>query len=159
LVVFLRPRPEAAPPPIIVERQSVEDEAANPPTPLPDQLARTVENPSATPSAAATGQKPAPKANAASVSRRTLAGAFQQRQGAIQGCFKQNPSALVDTQHLSVRFDVDASGRVLSASLSPASVASQPLGACVLGVARSTNFGPQPEAVSFSIPIAARMVH
>ena len=158
LVVFLRPRPEAAPPPIIVERQSVGDEAANAATPPPDQLTRTVENPSATPSAAATGQKPASKATTASATRRTLAGAFQQRQGAIQGCFKQNPSALVDTQHLSVRFDVDASGRVLSASLAPASVASQPLGACVLGVARSTHFGPQPEAVSFSIPIAARMV-
>ncbi|HEY0467516.1 MAG TPA: protein kinase [Polyangiaceae bacterium] len=157
LVVFLRPQGQAAPAPIIVEKQSVVDETANAPSTPPDGVGSVAVKASSAPSSAAPGQKAAPKANA-SATRRTLAGAFQQRQGAIQGCFKQNPSALVDTQRLSVRFDVDTSGRVVSATLSPASVAAQPLGACVLGVARSTHFGPQPEAVSFSIPIAARMV-
>ena len=161
LVVFLRPRSEPAPAPIIVEKQSVLEEAAAAPAALRPATASSVgpagEDTAAASKATPANRQPAAKASA-SAARRTLAGAFQQRQGAIQSCFKQNPSALVDTQHLSVRFDVDPSGRVNSASLSPASVSAQPLGACVLGVARSTNFGPQPEAVSFSIPIAARMV-
>jgi hypothetical protein len=37
-------------------------------------------------------------------------------------------------------------------------VATQPVGRCILGIARATNFGPQPDPVSFSIPIAARVV-
>ncbi len=159
LVVFLRPRAEPLPAPIIVEKQSVVDDSPPPSTAAAnnESEAQVVASASTPASAAATSLKSGAKP-AASAGKRTLAGAFQQRQGAIQSCFKQNPAALVDTQHLSVRFDVDTSGRVVSASLSPAAVASQPLGACVLGVARSTNFGSQPEAVSFSIPIAARMV-
>src|SRR6478736_360108 len=157
VVVFLRPRNEIPLAPIIVEKQSLIDESAAAQPALPAAVASAT----AASIASATPSVPAPKPTAkpsSSATRRTLAGAFQQRQGAIQSCFKQKPSALVDTQHLSVRFDVDTSGRVVSASLSPAGVATQPLGTCVLGVARSTNFGPQPEAVSFSIPIAARMV-
>jgi len=161
LVVFLRPRSELPTAPIIVEKQSFIEETTAPSAAAAAQSSNAAPSvlgaTGASPSAARANPPTAPKASAAAA-RRTLAGAFQQRQGAIQGCFKQNPGALADTQRLSVRFDVDASGRVVAASLSPASVASQPLGACVLGVARSTNFGPQPEAVSFSIPIAARMV-
>ena len=162
LIVFLRPRSEAPAAPIIVEKQSmIEDPVAPakpPPAATPNSAASAVAD-SITAPGASSSSKPGVKASpSAGPARRTLAGAFQQRQGAIQSCFKQNPAALADSQHLSVRFDVDTSGRVVSASLSPASVASQPLGSCVLGVARSTNFGAQPEAVSFSIPIAARMV-
>jgi len=153
LVVFLGPSPAAPPPaPIIVEKQSVLEETA------PISAERALAATSAAAPSAAPAARQTPTKALASSSKRTLAGAFQQRQGAIQACFKQNPSALADTQHLSVRFDVASSGHVNSASLSPAGVASQPLGACILGVARSTNFGPQPEALSFSIPIAARMV-
>ncbi|MET0794663.1 MAG: protein kinase [Polyangiaceae bacterium] len=154
LVIFLRPHSEALPPPIIVERQSLTETAAQ--DALPGPSASVASEASAAPSATPAGTARASKGGAAAT-RRTLAGAFQQRQGAIQSCFKQNPNAMLNTQ-LSVRFDVDVSGRVLSASLSPASVAGQPLGACVLGVARSTHFGPQTAPVSFSIPIAARMV-
>ncbi|HKO48204.1 MAG TPA: protein kinase [Polyangiaceae bacterium] len=156
LVVFLRPHNELPPAPIIVEKQSVSDDRPAAEAP-PTGVAAAIGIPSAPPSAPQASSQLAPKASAGAT-KRTLAGAFQQRQGAIQSCFKQNPSALSDTQHLSVRFDVATSGRVVSASLSPTNVASQPLGACVLGVARSTNFGPQPETISFSIPIAARMV-
>lgn len=164
LVVFLRPTGEAAPPPIIVEKQSVlEDPPARAAEPASSEVPVVAAVESAgKPSLPATSKpmaKPASSAGASSAGKRTLAAAFQQRQGAIQNCFKQNPSALADSQNLSVRFDVDTSGKVVSASLSPAAVATQPLGACVLGVARSTNFGPQTEALSFSIPIAARIVH
>jgi hypothetical protein len=157
LVVFLRPQNGLPPAPIIVEKQSVIEDAPPASAASPGSPAATTFGTSAASSATSASRQATPKASAAGT-RRTLAGAFQQRQGAIQGCFKQNPAALVDSQHLSVRFDVDSSGRVVKASLSPASVASQPLGSCILGVARTTNFGSQAEAISFSIPIAARMV-
>ena len=157
LVVFLRPQSTPPTAPLIVEKQSVVEETPPPSVASPGSATTLVEGTSAPPSATPASRPAAPKASAAGT-RRSLAGAFQQRQGAIQGCFKQNPGALVDTQHLSVRFDVDSSGRVVKAALSPASVAAQPLGSCILGVARSTNFGSQPDAISFSIPIAARMV-
>ncbi|MEI9941422.1 MAG: protein kinase [Pseudomonadota bacterium] len=158
LVVFLRPRNEVAPAPVIVEKQSLSEETPPAPVAPPaDSATAVVTNTVAAPSATSGSRQAAAKASAGAT-RRTLAGAFQQRQGAIQGCFKQNPSSLVETQRLSVRFDVASSGRVEAASLSPSSLASQPLGSCILNVARSTNFGPQPEAISFSIPIAARMV-
>jgi len=159
LVVFLRPRTDVPLTPIILEKQSVVDDAPPPVAATPASVAAQVADTAAavTANAAPASPKAAPKGSA-SATRRTLAGAFQQRQGAIQSCFKQNPSSLGDAQHLSVRFDVDSSGRVTKATVSPATVASQPLGTCILGVARSTNFGPQPEALSFSIPIAARMV-
>ncbi len=119
LVVFLRPRSEVAPPPIILEKQSVSDDTTAAAAAPPGSVAALVVDSNAPASAAPVAQRPAPKASAG-VTRRTLAGAFQQRQGAIQGCFKQNPSAMVDTQNLSVRFDVDASGRVTqSLAVSP----------------------------------------
>jgi eukaryotic-like serine/threonine-protein kinase len=159
LVVFLRPQSDTPAAPIIVERQAVVEETPPPAAAPPaSATAASIVADTRAPASAAPASPPvAPKASAAAP-KRTLAGAFQQRQGAIQGCFKQNPNVAADTQHLSVRFDVDSSGRVAKASLSPASVAAQPLGSCILGVARSTNFGPQSEAISFSIPIAARMV-
>jgi serine/threonine-protein kinase len=150
----------SAPAPIIVEKQS-----------LVEAVPATGEaSPNAVPAASAVAGTPAASGNAATATtsaptksesgsaRRTLASAFQRRQGAIQRCFTQNPDALAETQRISVRFEIDRSGRVASAALSPASLQGQPLGGCILGVARSTDFGPQSEAVSFTIPISARMV-
>jgi hypothetical protein len=51
-----------------------------------------------------------------------------------------------------------AAGKVQQAVVTPAPVAATPLGVCIEGVARATNFGPQPEPVAFTIPIAARVV-
>ncbi|HEY3497294.1 MAG TPA: TonB family protein, partial [Polyangiaceae bacterium] len=59
---------------------------------------------------------------------------------------------------MTIRFDVDAGGNVKSASLVPSSLGATPLGQCVLGVARGTSFGPQPEPVAFSIPIVTRVI-
>jgi eukaryotic-like serine/threonine-protein kinase len=84
-----------------------------------------------------------------------LAQAFQRQGGKIQRCFEQNPGIV---QGISVRFQIDAAGKVQHAAVTPASVAATPLGACITGVARATTFAPQPEPVAFSIPIAARVV-
>jgi hypothetical protein len=86
-----------------------------------------------------------------------LARAFQRQEGKIQSCFAQS-SATGGEPPITVRFQIDASGAVGKALVSPASVAGTPLGQCIAGVAASTKFDPQPEPVSFSIPIAARVV-
>ena len=59
---------------------------------------------------------------------------------------------------MSVRIKVDATGAVQEAVVSPSSVGATPLGNCILAVVKATQFGAQPEPVSFTIPIAARVV-
>jgi serine/threonine-protein kinase len=87
-----------------------------------------------------------------------LARAFQRQEGKIQSCFQQHSTPGEAAPNISVRFQIDASGAVQNAVVSPSSVAGTPLGQCIGGVARSTKFDAQPEPVSFSIPIAARVV-
>jgi serine/threonine-protein kinase len=166
IVVFvLRPTNASAPAPIIVEKQTLIDPtptaaapSATPATAAPSAPATPVVTPPSAPASASTTATSAPAKSEPAATRRTLASAFQRRQGAIQHCFTQSPDALSETQRLSVRFDVDRSGHVVSAALNPSSMQGQPLGACILAVARSTDFGPQPDAVSFTIPISARVV-
>jgi hypothetical protein len=84
----------------------------------------------------------------------SLSSAFQRQQGRILGCFRSSPSDFSD-QPLTVRFKIDGSGAVQSAELSPPGLSNSALGACILGVARSTHFSGTGAAVSFAIPITA----
>jgi serine/threonine-protein kinase len=84
----------------------------------------------------------------------SLSSAFQRQQGRIVGCFRSHPSDFSD-QPLTVRFKIDGSGAVQSAELSPPGLSSSALGACILGVARSTHFPATGAPVSFTIPITA----
>jgi serine/threonine-protein kinase len=84
----------------------------------------------------------------------SLSSAFQRQQGRVVGCFRSNPSDFSD-QPLTVRFKIDGSGAVQSAELSPAGLSNSALGACILGVARSTHFPGTGAPVSFAIPITA----
>jgi hypothetical protein len=59
---------------------------------------------------------------------------------------------------VSVHFRIDTSGHVTSADLAPAALNGTPLGQCIIGVARGTDFGQQAEPFSFTIPITARRV-
>jgi serine/threonine protein kinase len=85
-----------------------------------------------------------------------LSRVFARKQGAVQRCFQAHTEALEGSPNVSIRFKVDASGKVQTASVQPAALNSTALGQCLTGVARSTEFGPQPEARAFSIPIHAR---
>jgi TonB family protein len=85
-----------------------------------------------------------------------LSRAFARKQGAIQGCFQTHTQNLEGNPHLAIRFSVDAAGNVTSAAVQPSALGSTALGQCLQSVARSTQFGPQPEARSFTIPIHAR---
>jgi serine/threonine protein kinase len=82
-----------------------------------------------------------------------LTRAFAGHTSAITRCFHDQH---VDTsEQLSVRFQIDVKGHVLSANVLPESAASTPLGKCIEGVARSVTFGPQPKIVTFRAPIQA----
>jgi len=59
---------------------------------------------------------------------------------------------------VSIRFQIDTAGKVTSAQVLPASVAGTALGSCIAGVAKATDFGPQSNAMTFTIPITARRV-
>jgi serine/threonine protein kinase len=127
---------------VVIDRQNADD-AIEATAPLPDTAAPPVATASAVvagpvESAPALPLKPAARAPA-ETGAAPLARAFQ-RQG------------------VSVRFQIDASGKVQQAAVTPASVAATPLGGCITDVARATTFGPQPEPVAFSIPIAARVI-
>jgi hypothetical protein len=117
---------------------------------------------SAQPSASVVGlSSNRPAATAAAPANRgvLLARAFQRQEGKIQSCFREHGASLEGDPQISVRFHVDVSGAAQNVVLSPSSVANTPLGGCITAVARATDFGPQPEAVSFAIPIAARVIH
>jgi len=85
-----------------------------------------------------------------------LSRAFGRKQGAIQGCFQAHTQNLEGSPQLAIHFSIDAAGNVTSAAVQPGAIASTALGQCLQGVARATQFGPQPEARSFTIPIHAR---
>jgi serine/threonine-protein kinase len=78
------------------------------------------------------------------------------RQDQIATCFSSRAADVSGTPGLSLRFEVDASGHVVSAHVLPPALAATPLGQCIEGVARGTDFGPQPHPVSFRIPLTAR---
>lgn len=79
---------------------------------------------------------------------------FSRRQSQIQACFakaKPEQTSVV----LQIAFQVDASGKVTSANVSPSALANTPLGTCLLNIARSTRFGALTQSASFRIPVRA----
>lgn len=89
---------------------------------------------------------------------KALSRAFQRQQGRIENCFLSHVKEVSGRPEVSVRFHVDAAGHVASAELSPAALNGTPLGQCIIGVAKGTDFGRQAEPFSFTIPITARRV-
>jgi serine/threonine protein kinase len=162
-IVLLRPSEEGSRKLLVVEKQS-DPEGAEP---APDASGEPALLGATAPRAEASAEAPAAAVTGGARSASTkgepprgapLARAFQQQEPAIQRCFQQSPETLEGTPRLSVKFNVDRDGHVVSAFLEPPSVSGQPLGHCILGIARATKFGPQKDAVSFSIPIAARVI-
>jgi serine/threonine-protein kinase len=81
---------------------------------------------------------------------------FHRRRRAVERCFTAHAASASGQPQLSVRFHVDAEGRVERAELVPAAVGETPLGQCLLEVARETDFGPQRGPLRFRIPIRVR---
>jgi serine/threonine-protein kinase len=107
---------------------------------------------------------PASAAVAASSSRASsradgadvLTRAFSRQQSQVARCFASNATDVAGSPEIAIHFGVDATGKVTSAQVLPAALASTPLGTCLAGVARATQFGPQAHDMSFKIPIVAR---
>ncbi len=85
-----------------------------------------------------------------------LTRAFAHREADVARCFDAQGPDMPGAPTLAIRFTVDVDGHVKSAQVFPPEVASTPLGECLAGVARGTQFGPQTEEMSFRIPIRAR---
>lgn len=151
-----------APKYLLIEKQDTDKQSAPPvaaamPGPAPAQVvpsASAQPSPPVTAPSASAAAKPARSASRGS----ELARAFQRQESKIQACFHQHADNVEGSPRLSVRFQIDASGTVRQAALSPAAIGASSLGECILGIARGTSFGPQVEPISFSIPIAARVV-
>lgn len=87
---------------------------------------------------------------------RVLARAFEkQKQGVVQ-CLRDHVNELPEEAALSVRIELDATGAVKSASVSPDPLAQSPVGQCVASAAQSMHFGAQASAVVFRVPLTAR---
>jgi eukaryotic-like serine/threonine-protein kinase len=97
-----------------------------------------------------------PRHQAAPSEPEALTLAFRRQQPAIRRCFDDYAADAVGAPELSVRFRVAETGEILSAALAPAEAMQTELGACLVEVARRTEFGPQRETLQFRIPIAVR---
>ncbi|MCC6873074.1 MAG: serine/threonine protein kinase [Sandaracinaceae bacterium] len=118
--------------------------------PAPRDAGTAVSGPPTTPPATPPAT-PRPVDRAALLTR-----AFNRQSGALRGCFEQHTQQTEGAPQVSVRFSIRADGSVEAAELSPAALAGTSLGQCLEGVARRTQFGPQPEPITFRIPITVR---
>jgi hypothetical protein len=89
---------------------------------------------------------------------RALSEVFARRQAPLQLCFERFAAELHGRPEIAIQFDVAASGRVTSATLSPSALNGTPLGHCLLTVARETSFAAQAKPIRFTIPLHARAV-
>ncbi|MBK8013354.1 MAG: serine/threonine protein kinase [Deltaproteobacteria bacterium] len=102
------------------------------------------------------------RANGDRDSARTLTRAFAKRRASVERCFNDHrpeptgDAPVDDSAEVWIRFEVGLDGGVVSAELLPDALAKTRLGACILGVAKATRFGPQKKDVSFRIPIRVR---
>jgi hypothetical protein len=155
-----RPMVEPSLPPVIMVEGSVAAVGFNarPPPPPTNSSAAAASNPA---EVLPPPSPSAPSSNAARTSApksrsELLTRAFARQQPQIARCFSQYASEISGNPEISVHFDVKADGRVLSAQIQPAALAATPLGGCIAGVARATEFGPQPQPTQFRIPITAK---
>jgi serine/threonine protein kinase len=86
-----------------------------------------------------------------------LSRAVQRQQSRIQSCFETHVAQVGGNPQVTLRFELDPTGKVVDASVEPTALSKSPLGACLLGVARSTDFPAPGQAVGFRVPITARM--
>jgi serine/threonine protein kinase len=85
-----------------------------------------------------------------------LTAVFRGRQPQIEACFTRHADDIEGAPRITLHFDVDTTGKVTGARLTPGALSGTALGTCLLGVARSTPFDRRAEPISFSIPITAR---
>jgi eukaryotic-like serine/threonine-protein kinase len=85
-----------------------------------------------------------------------LGAAFARQRRSVEACFTEHVPRDEPDPRIQVRFRVATSGKVEAAELLPTDRQDTSLGRCLLQVARATRFPPQPEPVTFRIPIHVR---
>ncbi|MBA3397922.1 MAG: serine/threonine protein kinase [Deltaproteobacteria bacterium] len=149
LVVFtLRERGE--PPPeatVIVQQQMVSTAPEHPRVPVDAASAPTGE-----PTSVIDAGTRVPIRTSTELDGAQLERMFARQRPQLASCFRAHPGESRD-QQLSMRFQINTAGKVVSAEVLPATVASTALGTCLANVARATAFGPQPRGATFRIPI------
>lgn len=152
VVALRRPNPDDEPKLILVEHTATAatQSSAGPTATTTVNNADPATTASGATSAATSASKPVPGKPA----QDPISGAFAKQGPAIEGCFRDNGNAV--TPDLSIKFQIDKEGSVQSATMTPADVASAPVGQCILGVAKQTKFPAQNAPITFSIPLRAR---
>jgi serine/threonine protein kinase len=150
-----------SPPPniVVVSEQgsvSVDPSGGKPPPPTPPApaaVAAATPEPAPSPAVPAPPRRPKPRNPEAARSAQYTA-AFGRKNREIEQCFNLHQhEAQPSAGKVSIHFQADVEGRVVDAEVKPEGIARSPLGACLAKVASSTNFGPQPQPVAFSIPV------
>jgi serine/threonine-protein kinase len=166
-MVFVTRREPASPPRyLVVEKQGSADPAepdATGSAPLADPGDTSAAQPSTAPATTSTTDTTAPDVHGpssgpAAPNPAALSQTFRRREPAIQRCFDAHADQIHGGPQIAVKLQVGTTGKVKSADLVPATLSATALGQCLLGVARSVNFGPLQRDVGFSIPITARRV-
>jgi eukaryotic-like serine/threonine-protein kinase len=103
------------------------------------------------PTQADKGKKPKPSAPSASM----LTRAIRKQHTKLETCFVNHSVKLEGHATTQLLFDLPENSEQARVELSPKLLAQTELGQCLLTVARSTRFPPQPKAVSFAIPLTA----
>jgi len=157
---FRRAPADTAPKFVLIEKQSddAETRPASSTNAIPSDVApqpAASASPPGSSRPAAAGSTTARVARESGSAGSSITAAFQRQRGRIEGCFHANGDD-APTPQLTIRFQVEPSGQVRSAELSPPSVAGSTLGACLVSVARSTRFPSGEAPISFVIPITAR---
>lgn len=156
LVVMLWPRGETAQPPEQPLGAAGTPTVFHPATPVrpPDPVTPTPTVEPPTPPVAATpDDKPKPKPSTPDAS--ALTRALRKQRPRLEGCFIKHSVALEGHATTQLMFDLAADGTLTHVEVSPKLLAQTELGQCLLNVARTTRFPPQPRAVSFTIPLTA----
>jgi len=84
-----------------------------------------------------------------------LARLFSAQKDGVIKCFRESKLELSETS-LSVRLELGLDGRVKRANVIPDSMASTPIGKCIVQATKAIEFGPQKEPISFRVPLTAR---
>lgn len=86
-----------------------------------------------------------------------LSRAFAKHKSKVTACFRSHRDDVGRSTKVSIRFEVEKSGKVSSATVFPSSVRGSGLGRCLKKVGMATRFGRQSRRLAFRVPLSARV--
>lgn len=116
--------------------------------------------PSSVPSqdvASGVGATPRPGKAPDSARSEQLTAAVQRQSGAFQSCFSQNLDSSGKAPDATLHFSVAKQGGAAQVKVEPQSLATTPLGSCLLAAAGRVQFPELEDAVAFRVPVRARV--